>query len=124
MVILRLLGDQSSYSKEKIMAGDLNNLCNFCSGVVLLSFLSVVVWMLGTVLWRWYYQIKDKDMAIEGTHKHKCKFCGWVWQHSDSCDVKHGDEGYHECPSCGRCNWGMGIYEGDEKPSEFGKQGE
>lgn len=53
-----------------------------------------------------------------GTHKHKCHFCGWVWEHADSCDIKHGDEGFHECARCGRCNWEMGIYTGDEPPSK------
>jgi hypothetical protein len=24
--------------------------------------------------------------------------------------------GSHECPGCHRCNWGLGIYDGDETP--------
>jgi len=49
-------------------------------------------------------------------HKHKCKFCGLVWEHHNVNDVRHGDEGAHECPGCHRCNWGLGIYQGDEAP--------
>lgn len=49
-------------------------------------------------------------------HKHKCKFCGFVWQHADVNDVSHGDGGAHECPGCHRCNWGLGIYTGPEEP--------
>lgn len=51
-----------------------------------------------------------------GSHKHKCKFCGLVWAHHDCNDTGHGDYGAHECPGCHRCNWGQGIYTGDEEP--------
>lgn len=51
-------------------------------------------------------------------HKHKCHFCGWVWEHPDECDTHHNAvPGSHECGRCLRCNWQMGIYEGDEPPS-------
>lgn len=50
-------------------------------------------------------------------HKHKCKFCGFVWVHHDCNDVGHNTSpGAHECPGCHRCNWGLGIYEGAEEP--------
>ena len=49
-------------------------------------------------------------------HRHKCNFCGFVWEHHNINDVRHGDYGAHECPSCHRCNWGLGIYQGDEVP--------
>lgn len=52
----------------------------------------------------------------ENFHKHKCAFCGFVWQHHDCNDVRHGDYGAHECPGCHRCNWGLGIYDGPEEP--------
>lgn len=51
-----------------------------------------------------------------GFHKHKCKFCGFVWEHHDCNDVRHGNYGAHECPGCHRCNWSLGIYEGAEEP--------
>lgn len=50
----------------------------------------------------------------EGTHRHKCAFCGWVWEHPDSFDLDHGSQGHHECRRCKRCNWGLGIYTGDD----------
>jgi hypothetical protein len=53
----------------------------------------------------------------ENYHKHKCVYCGYVWQHHDVNDVSHGDYGAHECPQCERCNWGLGIYTGDESPA-------
>lgn len=49
-------------------------------------------------------------------HKHKCKFCSFVWEHHDINDRGHGTDGSHECPCCHRCNWGMGIYVGSEEP--------
>lgn len=50
-------------------------------------------------------------------HKHKCRFCGFVYYHHDCNDVSHNAvEGSHECPSCHRCGWGHGIYTGDEEP--------
>jgi hypothetical protein len=49
-------------------------------------------------------------------HKHKCKFCAYVWQHHNINDVSHNDLGAHECPSCHRCNWGLGIYTGPLSP--------
>jgi hypothetical protein len=51
-----------------------------------------------------------------GYHKHKCQFCGFVWQHHDCNDARHGSGGAHECPSCHRCNWSLGIYVGAEEP--------
>lgn len=48
-------------------------------------------------------------------HKHKCHFCGYVWDHHDVNDVRHGDSGAHECPDCGRCNWSLGVYDGPEE---------
>lgn len=54
----------------------------------------------------------------EHEHRHECRFCGWVWRHPDSFDAAHGSKGYHECFRCGRCNWGMGIYEGEKQPPE------
>lgn len=52
-----------------------------------------------------------------GFHKHKCHFCGLVWQHSNTCDKSHNAvPGSHECPGCHRCNWELGIYEGPEEP--------
>jgi hypothetical protein len=53
---------------------------------------------------------------VEGYHKHKCKFCGFVWDHHDCNDVRHADYGAHECPGCHRCNWSLGIYTGAEEP--------
>lgn len=56
---------------------------------------------------------------MNGFHKHKCHYCGFVWQHADACDVSHNAvPGSHECPSCNRCNWELGIYDGDEEPSQ------
>lgn len=55
-------------------------------------------------------------MSAEGFHKHKCRWCGFVWQHHDCNDTRHGDGGAHECPGCHRCNWSLGIYEGVEEP--------
>lgn len=52
----------------------------------------------------------------DGYHRHKCHFCGYVWEHSNDNDVRHGDTGAHECPSCHRCNWSLGIYDGPEAP--------
>jgi hypothetical protein len=52
----------------------------------------------------------------EGYHKHKCAYCGFVWEHHNANDKRHGSEGAHECAVCGRCNWGMGIYEGHLPP--------
>lgn len=52
----------------------------------------------------------------DGFHKHKCVFCGFVWEHADENDIKHGSKGAHECPGCHRCNWSLGIYEGPEEP--------
>lgn len=49
-------------------------------------------------------------------HKHKCHFCGYVWKHHDINDVRHGSGGAHECPSCDRCNWSLGIYDGKDEP--------
>jgi hypothetical protein len=49
-------------------------------------------------------------------HRHKCKYCALVWEHHDVNDARHGDEGAHECPGCHRCNWSLGIYEGDQAP--------
>lgn len=50
-------------------------------------------------------------------HKHKCKFCGFVWEHHDANDAHHNAApGAHECPGCHRCNWGLGIYSGGEDP--------
>lgn len=49
-------------------------------------------------------------------HKHKCFFCAFVWEHHDINDVRHGSGGAHECPSCHRCNWSLGIYVGPELP--------
>lgn len=51
-----------------------------------------------------------------GFHKHKCKFCAFVWEHHDCNDARHGDGGAHECPACHRCNWSLGIYTGDDEP--------
>lgn len=53
---------------------------------------------------------------MTGYHKHKCVFCGFVWEHHDCNDVRHGDDGAHECPGCHRCNWSLGVYEGGEEP--------
>lgn len=49
-------------------------------------------------------------------HKHKCHWCGFVWQHHDVNDTQHGSAGAHECPGCHRCNWSLGIYTGAEEP--------
>jgi hypothetical protein len=55
--------------------------------------------------------------APPGYHKHKCKFCTFVWEHHDTNDRGHNaSPGSHECPACHRCNWGLGIYDGDEEP--------
>lgn len=51
-----------------------------------------------------------------GYHRHKCKFCSFTWEHHDCNDIRHGDYGAHECPGCHRCNWSLGIYEGDDPP--------
>lgn len=51
-----------------------------------------------------------------GYHRHKCYFCGFVWEHRDENDKHHGNSGAHECPGCSRCNWSLGIYEGGESP--------
>lgn len=56
------------------------------------------------------------DPRETGYHRHKCHFCGFVYEHHDCNDVSHGDYGAHECPGCHRCGWGMGIYTGDEPP--------
>jgi hypothetical protein len=52
----------------------------------------------------------------EGYHKHKCQFCGFVWEHHDCNDARHAAGGAHECPGCHRCNWSLGIYVGSEEP--------
>lgn len=50
-------------------------------------------------------------------HRHKCNFCGYVWEHHNINDVSHNaSPGSHECPACHRCNWEMGIYNGPTKP--------
>lgn len=51
-------------------------------------------------------------VSPEGWHRHQCHFCNFIWEHHDSNDLKHGDQGAHECPSCHRCNWSLGIYDG------------
>jgi predicted nucleic acid-binding Zn-ribbon protein len=50
----------------------------------------------------------------EPTHKHKCAYCGTVWEHSYR--AINRDE-YHRCPNpkCGREEWRP--YEGDEPAS-------
>src|SRR4051812_6129659 len=55
--------------------------------------------------------------ASPGYHKHRCRFCSFVWEHHDTNDRGHNvSPGSHECPACHRCNWGLGIYDGDEEP--------
>jgi hypothetical protein len=54
--------------------------------------------------------------SVLAYHRHKCHFCGFVWEHHDVNDQRHGAGGAHECPGCHRCNWSLGIYEGDELP--------
>ncbi len=50
-------------------------------------------------------------------HRHKCAFCGFVWEHHDINDKSHNAvPGLHECPSCYRCNRQLGIYDGPETP--------
>jgi hypothetical protein len=52
-----------------------------------------------------------------GYHRHRCQFCGLVWEHANACDRSHNAvPGSHECPGCHRCNWGLGIYDGPELP--------
>lgn len=53
----------------------------------------------------------------ENYHRHQCKFCAFVWEHHDVNDRHHGSAGAHECPSCHRCNWSLGIYEGPLRPA-------
>ncbi len=57
------------------------------------------------------------DRANFDFHKHKCTYCGLVYEHHDMNDASHNAvPGAHECPSCHRCGWGQGIYTGDEQP--------
>lgn len=57
------------------------------------------------------------EVAMEANyHRHKCKFCGFVWEHHNCNDKSHGDYGAHECPGCHRCNWEMGVYDGSDPP--------
>jgi len=51
-----------------------------------------------------------------GYHRHKCRWCAYVWEHHNVNDVRHGDGGAHSCPGCGKCNWSLGIYLGNELP--------
>lgn len=51
-----------------------------------------------------------------GYHRHRCQFCSFVFEHHDCNDIHHGDSGVHECPSCHRCLWSLGIYSGEEPP--------
>lgn len=59
---------------------------------------------------------QDHYISPFGYHRHQCKFCNYVWEHHDMNDVEHGEEGTHECPTCHRCNWSLGIYEGTLAP--------
>jgi hypothetical protein len=34
-----------------------------------------------------------------GSHRHKCRKCGRVWEHPDSCK---GDDAAHVCAGCGQ----------------------
>ncbi len=67
-------------------------------------------------LWQLAHWLEEN--ALEPNyHKHKCHYCGFVWQHHDANDASHNAvPGAHECPSCHRCNWGLGIYGGSEEP--------
>jgi len=59
----------------------------------------------------------QSEGAAPGYHRHKCSYCGFVYEHHDCNDAGHNAvPGAHECPACHRCGWGMGIYEGDESP--------
>ena len=50
--------------------------------------------------------LRDEDP--QGLHKHKCKSCGYVWQHENSC-VNHIPA--HTC-ICGKRQWS--VYEGSD----------
>jgi hypothetical protein len=62
---------------------------------------------------------------MEGSHKHKCPECGFIWEHGDH---NAGNDETHECP-CGTMVWtryhggGTVDYAGCQKPrkSENGK---
>lgn len=49
-----------------------------------------------------------------GKHRHRCFHCAHIWEHENTLDVKHDDN--HDCPNCGTCNWGQGLYMGPDTP--------
>ncbi len=51
--------------------------------------------------------------GYERCHKHRCRYCGFVWQHGDS---MAGNEVAHTCEKCGRISWTR--YHGPLKPGE------
>lgn len=51
---------------------------------------------------------------MRSSHKHKCKTCGYVWQHDDSCV---NDKKAHTCIKCGDMRWLH--YKGDEFPGIY-----
>lgn len=36
------------------------------------------------------------------SHLHKCKKCGSIWEHPETCSNKQSD---HKCPKCGCEQW-------------------
>ncbi len=55
-------------------------------------------------------------MANQHTHKHKCSYCGHVWEHADSCALSCFAEEAHTCSHCGVQQWDK--YEGNQVASE------
>jgi len=52
----------------------------------------------------------------DGLHKHKCKKCGYIWQHENSCGGPDTDKRAvkaHTCVKCGEEQWWK--YDGKEK---------
>lgn len=39
---------------------------------------------------------------MSGTHKHKCRNCGEIWEHPDT---MRGNKAAHTCQSCGCEQW-------------------
>ena len=48
----------------------------------------------------------------EGSHRHECGDCGYVWEHSNKC---RGNDAAHQCPKCGEEEWGQ--YFGEKPPT-------
>ena len=52
-------------------------------------------------------------VSPQGSHRHKCDNCGYIWEHSNFC---RGDTKAHTCPNpdCGKQKWYQ--YSGSDAP--------